>query len=104
MKKSIYTIIEKVDDSNYIFYNTRTAFVKIYSKELYNDFLIKECNTCKLYPICLGGCSNGNLLIGLKPCIKEKYYMSELLQFVGKYMLNNNIKEYQYEIEEKKNV
>lgn len=85
--------------------NVKTGLEKndIYNKWI-NDFLIKECNTCKLYPICLGGCSNSNLLNGLKPCIKEKYYMSELLQFVGKYMLNNNIKEYQYEIEEKKNV
>lgn len=73
-------------------------------KKWINDFLIEECHNCELYPICLGGCTNSYLLNGLKPCIKEKYYMRELLQFVGNYMLKNNIKEYQYEIEEKKNV
>ena len=75
----------------------------IYNKWI-NDFLPKECSSCELYPICLGGCTNSYLLNKVKPCIKEKYYMSELLNFVGQYMIKQNIKEYQYSTEQKSNV
>ncbi len=76
---------------------------EVYKKWI-DDFLPEDCKECELYPICLGGCSNSYLLNKSKPCIKEKYYMKELLKFVGQYMIKQKIKEYQYSTEQKSNV
>lgn len=69
-----------------------------------NDFLPSECKTCSLYPNCLGGCSNSYLSSNKMPCIKEKYYLKDLLLFVADYMIRNNINEYQYLEENKSDV
>ena len=61
---------------------------------------IPDCTTCQLYPICLGGCTDSIMSNNKLPCIKEKYYMDDLLKIVGEYMIKFNIKEYQYSIDE----
>lgn len=61
---------------------------------------ISECANCQLYPICLGGCTDSIMSNNKLPCIKEKYYIDDLLKTVGEYMVNNKIKEYHYSIEE----
>lgn len=60
---------------------------------------LPECSTCQLYPICLGGCTDSIMSNKKLPCIKEKYYINDLLQVVGNYMITNNILEYQYPID-----
>ncbi len=69
----------------------------------YNN-ITEECKTCNLYPICLGGCTDSLMSNNKKPCIKEKYYIEELLKKVGEYMLNNKISEYHYEIDDESKV
>lgn len=80
----------------------------IEKNDIYNkwtkDFLPKECKTCNIYPICLGGCSSTYLASNKMPCIKEKYYLKELLLFVADYMIQNNMNEYQYLEENKSDV
>ena len=52
-----------------------------------------------IIPICLGGCTDSIMSNKKLPCIKEKYYINDLLQVVGNYMITNNILEYQYPID-----
>lgn len=39
MKKSMYTIIEKINNNTYLFYNTKTGFLRLYNTEQYKNYL-----------------------------------------------------------------
>ena len=78
--------------------NIKTGIEKneSFNKWVY-DNLFKDCCSCKLYPICLGGCVDALLSNKKLPCIKEKYYIDDLLLTVGNYMLEHEIYDYKYE-------
>lgn len=56
------------------------------------------------YQECMGGCTYSYISNKQAPCIKEKFYIKELLDYVYKYMKVNNITEYKYLSERQKNV
>lgn len=76
---------------------------KVYDNWCYNN-LIDDCKKCNIFPICLGGCTDSLLSNNKKPCIKEKYYLQDLLKYIANYMDENEIKEYRYKNEKQKNV
>lgn len=84
--------------------NVKTGITKNYNYYNWCYSTYTECYTCSLYPICMGGCTYSYISNKQAPCIKEKFYIKELLDYVYKYMKVNNITEYKYLSERQKNV
>lgn len=52
----------------------------------WDPFEIEECRSCKLLPVCMGGCSHAIMRDGLKVdrgCIKMRFSMDETIEMVG---------------------
>ncbi len=45
----------------------------------YNPEFYSECKTCKVYPICMGGCPYKNIVNGVKVCNTLKYNLEAML-------------------------
>lgn len=58
------------------------------SKSVWADYLptkYESCRTCKALPLCMGGCSHGRVMLshGDPPCTPIKYYLEDLINYVG---------------------
>lgn len=53
----------------------------------WDPFEIEECRSCKLLPVCMGGCSHAIMRDGLKVdrgCVKLRFSMDETIELIGK--------------------
>lgn len=55
----------------------------------WDPFEVEECSSCKLLPVCMGGCSHAIMRDGLKVdrgCVKMRFSMDETIDIVGQLM------------------
>jgi uncharacterized protein len=54
----------------------------------YSPFEHESCKSCKVLPLCMGGCCQPRVMLDINepPCIPVKFYIDELVQYVGTHL------------------